>query len=214
FGLSARIFHQYLLNVDALPGRYYQASGSVYYPNNTSITARYTEHVPGSEFNLVGQTRDASLNFFYPFKLFGKFSGFRISGERLWFQENYRTNYHADFNTQIGRFVTRLNYRERINGMVDRETELGRPGAFSQSLLTASMTYTIRRRPSVPVFVRGIFLSGQFRYDTSRKRPESYSAMLSQALLIRGRLTLGCEEGIERDSGLFQVGFLYDFNAI
>ena len=76
------------------------------------------------------------------------------------------------------------------------------------------MTYTIRRRPSVPVFVRGMFLRGQFRYDTYRKRPQSYSAMLSQTLLKRGRLTLGYEKDIERKSGQFQVGFLYDFNAV
>lgn len=214
FGLSARIFHQYLLNVDALPGRYYQASGSVYYPNNTSITARYTEHVPGSEFNLVGQTRDANLNLFYPFKIFGKFSGFRASGERLWFENNYITSYQADFNTQIGRIVTRFNYRERINGMVDRDTELGRPEAFSRSLLTTSMTYTVGRTPSVPVFVRGMFLRTQFRYDTHLKRPQSYSAMLSQTLLRRGRLTFGYERDIERKDGQFQLGFLYDFNAI
>ncbi|WP_236613205.1 MULTISPECIES: hypothetical protein [Rhodonellum] len=217
FGLSARLLQQYLVNVDILPNRYYQASGSVFYANNTSINAQYTEHVPGSEFNFLGQVRDANLNLFYPFKVFGKFSGFRIAGERLWFENGVRTNYQADINTQIGRVVTRVNYRERINGINDITeggTGLGQPGAFSLALLTGSMTYTVRRSPSVPVFVRGMFLRGQFRYDTDIRQPQSYSVLLSQTLLKTGRFTLGYEQDMVRKAGQLQVGFLYDFTAI
>lgn len=215
FGLSARLFQQYLVNVDVLPNRYYQASGSVFYANNTSINARYTEHVPGSEFNFLGQVRDVNLNVFYPFKLFGKGSGFRVAGERFWFENGARTNYQADINTQIARIVTRINYRQRINGtMIGERTEIGEPGALSLALLTGSMTYTVRRSPSVPVFVRGMFLRGQFRYDTDIKQAQSYSLLLSQTLFKTGRFTLGYEKDIVRKSGQIQVGFLYDFTAL
>lgn len=213
-GLSARLFQQYLLNVDILPNRYYQASGSVFYANNTSINAQYTEHVPGSEFNFLGQIRDANLNVFFPFQIYGKFSGFRVTGERLWFQNGVRTNYQADANTQIGRVVLRVNYRERINGITESVTGLEQPGALSLGLMTTSMTYTILRSPSVPIFVRGMFIRGQFRYDTYLKTPQSYNFLLSQTLFRTGRFTLGYDQDLIRKSGQLQVGFLYDFNAI
>lgn len=214
FGLSARLFQQYLLNVDVLPNRYYQASGSVFYANNTSINAQYTEHILGSEFNVLGQVRDASMNVFYPFQIFGKFSGFRISGERLWFENGFRTNYQVDVNTQIGRVVARINYRKRINGIMEDENGVVQPGALSIGLLTTSLTYTIRRSPSVPVFVRGMFIRGQFRYDTYLKAPQSYNLLLSQTLIKAGRFTLGYDQDLVRKSGQLQVGFLYDFNSI
>ncbi|MEP0710548.1 MAG: hypothetical protein ABJC55_01360, partial [Algoriphagus sp.] len=69
FGLSARIFQQYLLNIDALPDRYYRATGSVFYASNTSLNAQYTEYNPNSALNFRGQVRDANFNTFFPFRL-------------------------------------------------------------------------------------------------------------------------------------------------
>lgn len=214
-GLSARIMQQYLFNVDVLPDRYYQASASVFYANNTSINAQYTEFIPGSEFNLLGQVREANLNAFFPFKTFGRFSGFRITGERQVFENGFRTNFQTDFNTQIGRVVARINYRGRISGFNDNGTGQEPPNmyaAFGQ--FTASATYTLKRDPSIPVFVRGMFFRGQFRYDTYFKAPNSYNIMVSQTLFKMGRLTMGYDKDIVRGKGQFQLGFLYDFRGL
>lgn len=215
FGLSARILQQYLLNVDVLPDRYYQASASVFYANNTSVNAQFTEFVPESEFNLVGQVREANLNAFFPFKAFGKFSGFRITGERQWYESGFRTNYQTDFNTQIGRIVARVNYRARISGLKDVGTGIEPPNLYNAiGQFTASMTYTLKRDPSVPVFVRGMFFRGQYRYDTYNKTPISYNFMISQTLFKMGRLTMGYEMDAMRKKGQFQLGFLYDFRGL
>lgn len=150
FGLSARIKEQYLLNVDVLPDRYYQASASVFYANNTSINAQFTEFVPQSEFNLLGQVRGANLNSFFPFKTFGRFSGFRITGEQQWFESGSRTNYQTDFNTQIGRVVARVNYRSRIIGFKESGNGVEPPNLYNEiGQFTASMTYTLKRDPSI-----------------------------------------------------------------
>lgn len=215
FGLSARIKEQYLLNVDVLPDRYYQASASVFYANNTSINAQYTEFVPQSEFNLLGQVREANLNAFFPFKTFGRFSGFRITGEQQWFESGSRTNYQTDFNTQIGRVVARVNYRSRIIGFKESGNGVEPPNLYNEiGQFTASMTYTLKRDPSIPVFVRGMFFRGQYRFDTHNKVPISYNVMVSQTLFKMGRLTMGYEVDALRKKGQFQLGFLYDFRGL
>ena len=212
FGLSARLFQQYLLNVDALPDRYYRANASVFYANNTSINAQFTEYNPNSAFNFRGQTRDANLNVFYPFKILGKFSGFRVTGERIWFDTGLGVNnYQLDLNTQINRVVLRLNYRGGARGLVNDPEN---PTQNQFGLLTSSLTYTLPRSPGIPVYVRGLFLRGQFRYSTLFDQGESVSFLLSQTLFKNGRFTLGYDRELIRDVSQFQIGFLYDFNSL
>jgi hypothetical protein len=211
-GLSARIFQQYLLNVDALPDRYYRATGSVFYADNTSINAQYTAYSPNSLFNFRGELRDANLNVFYPFKIAKKFSGFRATGERIWF-DNGRSanNYQFDFNTQVSRVIVRMNYRGGVRGLVSNPEF---PGQNQFGVLTSALTYTLPRSPSIPVYVRGLFLRGQLRYSTILDQTESVSFLLSQTLFKNGRFTMGYDREVARKFGQFQLGFLYDFNAL
>jgi len=212
FGLSARLFQQYLLNVDALPDRYYRANASVFYSDNTSLNAQYTEYNLNSPFNVRGQLRDANLNVFYPFKLGERFSGLRLTGERIWFDSGVGVNnYQIDFNTQISRVVLRLNYRGGARGIID-DPETPNQNQFG--LLTGALTYTVPRTPGVPVYVRGLFVRGQFRYSTLLQRSETVSVLLSQTLFKNGRFTLGFDRELALNVSQFQVGFLYDFNSI
>jgi hypothetical protein len=211
FGLSARIFQQYLLNIDALPDRYYRASGSVFYATNTSINAQFTEYNPNSALNFRGQVRDANLNTFFPLKLFGKFGGFRLTGERIWFDTGEGVNnYQIDFNSQINRVVFRVNYRGGRSSLLISEN----PIQNQFGLFTTSLTYTLPRAPGIPVYVRGMFLRGQYRYSTLLKRSESISLLLSQTLFKTGRFTLGYDRQIALNQSHFQVGFLIDFNSL
>jgi hypothetical protein len=212
FGLSARLFQQYLLNVDALPDRYYRANASVFYANNTNVSAQYTEYNPKSALNFRSQTRDANMNVFYPFKLFNKFSGFRVTGERIWFDTGLSiNNYQLDFNTQISRVIARINYRGGRRGLLNDPEN---PTQNQFGLLTSSLTYTLPRTPGIPVYVRGLFLRGQFRYSTLLDQAESVSFLLSQTLFKNGRFTLGYDRELIRNLSVFQVGFLYDFQSL
>jgi hypothetical protein len=212
FGLSARLFQQYLLNVDALPDRYYRANASVFYADNTSINAQYTEYNLTSPFNVRGQSRDANLNVFFPFKLGERFSGLRLTGERIWFDSGVGvSNYQVDFNTQISRIVLRMNYRGGARGIIDDPES---PNQNQFGLLTGALTYTVPRTPGIPVYVRGLFIRGQFRYSTLLQRPETFSVLLSQTLFKNGRFTLGFDRELGFKVSQFQVGFLYDFNSI
>jgi hypothetical protein len=211
FGLSARIFQQYLLNIDALPDRYYRAAGSVFYATNTSINAQYTEYNPNSPLNFRGQLRDANLNTFFPLKIFGKFGGFRLTGERIWFDSGKGVNnYQVDFNTQINRVVFRVNYRGGRRGILISEN----PTQNQFGLATTSLTYTLPRTPGIPVYVRGLFLRGQYRYSTLLKRSESISLLVSQTLFKTGRFTMGYDRQLALNQSQFQIGFLIDFNSL
>ncbi|WP_241140106.1 SPOR domain-containing protein [Cognataquiflexum rubidum] len=211
YGISTRIFQQYLFNVDVLPDRYYRATGSVFYANNVNISTQVTEYVGSSEFTRENQIRDANLNVFLPFKLFGRFTGIRVSGEKIWLEGGFRSNIQADFNTQIGRVSTRFNYRGDIAGNFNlSENESWN----TKGLLTSSLTYSLPRSPSLPVFVRGIFFRGQMRYDVKGNKPIAWNTLFSQTLFKHGRFTLGYERDMINKQGQLQVGFLYDFNAI
>ena len=211
FGLSARIFQQYLLNIDALPDRYYRASGSVFYATNTSLNAQFTEYNPNSPFNFRGQVRDANLNTFFPIKVFGKFGGFRLTGERIWFDTGEGVNnYQVDFNTQINRVVFRVNYRGGRSSLLISEN----PTQNQFGLFTTSLTYTLARTPGIPVYVRGMFLRGQYRYSTLLKRSESISLLLSQTLFKTGRFTVGYDRQLAVNQSQFNIGFLIDFNSL
>lgn len=212
FGLSARLLQQYLLNVDALPDRYYRANASVFYSTNANINAQFTEYQPNSIFNRRGLVRDANMNLFYPLKIGGRFSGLRLTGERLWFDNGLGVNnYQIDFNTQIGRIVARVNYRGGRRGTpelgeVDTQSLLG--------LLTGSLTYTLPRSPGIPVYVRGLFIRGQYRYSTVLDQGESVSFLLSQTLFKNGRFTFGYDREFVRNLNQVQIGFLYDFSSL
>ncbi|MFT5772947.1 MAG: hypothetical protein ACI9ZX_002351 [Algoriphagus sp.] len=199
------------MNIDALPDRYYRASGSVFYATNTSLNAQFTEYNPNSPFNFRGQVRDANLNTFFPIKVFGKFGGFRLTGERIWFDTGEGVNnYQVDFNTQINRVVFRVNYRGGRSSLLISEN----PTQNQFGLFTTSLTYTLARTPVIPVYVRGMFLRGQYRYSTLLKRSESISLLLSQTLFKTGRFTVGYDRQLAVNQSQFNVGFLIDFNSL
>lgn len=209
-GLSARVLQQYLVNVDLLPNRFAQASGSVFFANNTSITAQFKEYFRDTVLNARGNLRDLNVNYFMPFRVFGKFAGIRFGGIRQESEKLIRNSIQADLNTQLGRFVTRVNFRGNFDEFIPTETEVG----FTNftGTVTGSMTYTLSRSPGVPVYVRGMFVRTQALYDPQLQKVRNLSILLSQTLFKRGRLTMGYDRDLIQGGSQFQLGFLYDFN--
>lgn len=212
FGISTRLFQQYLFNLDVLPDRYYRATSSVFYANNINISAQYTEYISQPvKLETEQPLRDANFNIFVPFKLFGKFSGVRFGGDRIWLPEGSRGNVQADFNTQLGRMTARFNYRARVTGL---ETNSDLAPEFASGIVTSSLTYSLPRSPSLPVFVKGIFIRAQARYNTQNDQLSSVNLQLSQTLFKQGRFTFGYGRDLVNATGQIQAGFLYDFKFI
>lgn len=210
FGLSTRLFQQYLFNIDYLPEQFYRANASVFYANNINISVQATEYLtlPNEENASSQPIRDANLNLFIPFKLFGRFSGIRFGGEKQWLLDGYKGNLQSDFNVQIGKLAARFNYRAQLLGSGvgdDLSSE------FAPGVLTGSFTYSLPRSPSLPVFVKGMFIRSQIRYNTASSELTNLNLQLSQTLFKLGRLTMAYDRDLVNGAGQFQVGFLYDF---
>lgn len=208
--VSFRVLDQYLFNVESQPARFTRASASVMYSNNTSFNVQYTDFSDVSVLNLNGEQRTFNVNYFLPVTVWNRASGLRFGLDRAWFNDGEAINYQIDVNTRIGPIITRLNYREELGS----RAELQQAGE-SNRLATAIMTYTIPRRPGLPVFVRGMFFRTSLRHDMKQLDATALGSLqFSQTVFKRGRLTLGYDRDILRKRNTFQVGFLFDFNAV
>lgn len=207
--LSARLLDQYLFNLDVLPNRFARASASVFYANNTSITAQYTQYAPTQDIKFNdGKLQESSFSYFLPVTVLKRASGFRIGADHIRYFDGEELRYQADVNTRIGQIVTRLNYREE---RITRADSVSAP----KRLLTSAFTYTIPRNPGIPVFVRGMFFRASLSYDMKRIDATALGTLqFSQTVFKKGRLTLGYNRDFLNQINLFQVGLLYDFNAL
>lgn len=206
--LNLRLLDQYLLNIEAFPDQFIRASGSVFYANSVSINGQYTSFIGLGALNRLGQVSTSTANVFVPFTILKRTSGFRLGAEQVQFNDGVGLNYQADFNTRVGQIVSRLNYREEL---LERNDIVSAP----KRLITASFTYTIPRNPGIPVFVRGMFFRTQLRHDLKKFDASALgSIQFSQTLFKKGRLTLGYDRDFLQKGNQFQIGFLYDFNAL
>jgi hypothetical protein len=210
FGLSTRVFQQYLFNIDYLPEQFYRANASVFYANNINISTQFSEYLtlPNEENAGSQPIRDANLNVFIPFKLFGRFSGIRFGGEKQWLLDGYKGNIQSDFNVQFGKLAARFNYRAQLLGEGNGDNL---SSEFTPGILTGAFTYSLPRSPSLPVFVKGMFIRSQVRYNTASSQFTNVNLQLSQTLFKLGRLNVAYDRDLVNGSGQFQIGFLYDF---
>lgn len=213
FGISTRLFQQYLFDVDYIPDQFYRVNASVFYANNINISAKTTDYFEQSVEADPGSNplRDANLNIFVPFKLFGKFSGIRFGGERIWLSESYKGNLQADYNTQFGRVAARFSYRGQLLG--SRAADNLGP-EFTSGTLTSSVTYSLPGSPGLPVFVKGVFFRAQAIYNINTSQLSKVNLQISQTLFKKGRFSLSYDRNILNKIGTIQIGFLYDFNFI
>lgn len=208
---SFRLFDQYLFNVDILPNTFIRANASVFYANNTSLTIQYSDFQSTNinpEFLSNRANREASVNYFFPFKLFGRMTGLRAGLEQSWFMNGESRRMNFDINTRVGPIVTRLNYREELT---IRPNITNAP----QRLLTGAFTYTIPRTPGVPVFVRGMFFRTQLKHDMERLDASALGSFtFSQTVFKRGRITFGFDHDFKNRANTLNVALLFDFNAV
>lgn len=206
---SFRLLDQYLFNVDYIPNTLVRMNGSVFYPNNTSITVQHTRYGSSlvSDFAIPQLERDLLITYFLPFQLFGKSTGLRFGYDRLWYSNGGLQRLQADYNTRIGPFITRFNYREERVSRNNRSLE-------PQRLATASVTYTVPRRPGIPVFVRGMFFRTQLRHDMKQFDATALGSLqFSQTVFKSGRFTISFDRDFLNKSNRFQFGLLYDFQS-
>lgn len=211
YGLSARLFRQYLINLETLRDRYYRGGMSVIYGKGINITSQYTRYIPNAEARNPEISQDLNLNMNLPFRMFGQANGIRIGGDRVWQGNGFRNNLQADYSTRIGKLSTRFNYRTRLSGIIESRDQWG---IASNSSLTGSMTYAIPRSKSLPVYVRGIFFRAQALYDPRTEQLQTASMTMSQTLFKKGRLSVSYDRNIQQRKAQFQATFQLDLNHL
>ena len=205
--ISARIAKQYLVNIDASPSNFYRLTGSVMYPNNLNLNVIYTRFDGLSIYNARNAKDYLNTNMYFPFRIFGINTGFRLSGDYFTLPSNTLTMYRTDLNARLGAVDIRLNYYDNLV-ITNNNT------SFGQGLLTGGLTYTIARSPGVPVYVRGMYTRLQTSYNVHKNYLEQSEVNVSRTLFKSGRIDLSLSYNYLQKTVNSRVGLTLDLNSL
>ena len=205
--LSARVFDQYLVNLDAAPDAFYRLTGSVTYASSRSMGLVYTRFANDSLYNPRKAREQYEASLYMPFKVFGLQSGFRLGGTHYILNAGTATNYNLDFNTRLGRFNVRAAYRDQLTASNGKTY-------FGNGLVTSAVTYTFSRTPGVPVFVKGMFVRAQAQYDVRNQQMTGAGVQFSRTVAKKGRLNVSIDHDMLAKATRVQAGFTLDLDAL
>ena len=202
--ISARIFRQYLLNIDAAPGFYYRASTSAHLAGGRSFNMVITH------FDSHGHTHKANQHlqatFYLPFSLLGVNAGLRFGGEHLLWKESFATTHHSDLSLRLGQVNLRMNYRGQLAGKFD-------PELLIKGLLHTSATYSFGHSRTLPGVMRTTRVRLQGRYDTRTGNLVDVGVQMARNLGRKGRLTLNADHNLVNNQTLMRIGLVIDMQA-
>ncbi len=205
--ISSRIARQYLVSLDAAPNNFYRLSGSVMYPNNTSINFNYTKFDGQTIYNTRNATDQMGANIYLPLRVLGTLAALRFGGDHTILQNSSITTYNADLSARLGRVNMRLNFRDNLIAVGDNIN-------FGQGLLTSSLTYTVSRSPGIPVYVRGMFARVQNQLAVGSGQLVTSELQLSRTVLKTGRLNINVAYNHLNRQLNTQLGLTLDLNAL
>ena len=207
--LSARLFKQYLLSIDAAPDNFYRFTGSVMYTNNISLNINYTRYDGISLFNARGATDELMANFYVPLQVFGLKTGLRFSGQHIVLPTGSYTDFNADMNARLGKVDLRFNYRDNFQYSPVNEATL-----YGEGVLSTILTYTIAQTPGIPVFVRGMYLRAQNSHNIRQNKWLESNLELSRTVFKKGRITFSMAYSNLRSALSAQLGLILDLNRV
>jgi len=205
--LSARVAKQYLLNLDAAPKNFYRLTGSVIYASNLSMNFIYTRFDGESIFNSYKATDYLSSNLYLPIRIRSFSSGIRLGGEHYILPNSTQTTYRTDFSARIGKADFRFNYRDNFVSSNNNTS-------FGQGLLTGAVTYTLARKPGIPVYVRGMYLRAQTLYNVRNKQMQETEFDLSRTFLKTGRIDASIVYNYQTSAFNSRVGLTLDLSTL
>lgn len=202
---SARLFDQYLVNVDLAPGTFYRISNNVIYASSASWGIHYTYFRKAGIYNPVGNDYEFSADAYVPLNLGETPLNIRFNGRYAERNSNPNINYGLDLNTRIDRFNLRLSYRDRQFG----EFAL-RSTASSQ--LSLSGTYLIARKPEIPRYLHNTFLRAGLDYNPGLQQLEEAEIQASRSIFDIGRLQATFSRNFIGEFNFFNIGLTLDLN--
>ncbi|MDX1618704.1 MAG: SPOR domain-containing protein [Balneolaceae bacterium] len=204
---SARLFREYLLNIDLAPNSFYRVSGSAIYPSSASWDVEYTyfEDTTNPLYNTLGNDYEINGNFYLPINLLNIPSNFRLTTNHSVRGNNTQTRYRADFNTRFNRLNIRLSYRDTEIGALDLSPSV-------ESEIGASLTYFVGQNPGLPEIFRGWFLRGQAEYNPNFDELVQVEGQISRDILQNGRIQASYSRNFLGNFDIMSFGITFDFN--
>lgn len=202
---SARLFEQYLVNIDAAPGAFYRLTGNIVYPSSASWNVGYTYFSGNSIYNIMGNDHNIVANVYLPFTILGHPLNIRLSGNHS-IAAVSRTLYHFNINTRAGRLNFRLRYSDIQTGNLTLSPSLS-------SDLTASATFFSGNRTGIPDLLKNSFVRGQLNYNPGMQKLEQTEVQFSKTILRKGRLQISFARNFLGNFNLLSLGLMVDFNG-
>lgn len=205
-GVSARIYEQYLMNLDLAPDAYYRLSTSVVYPSSVSWDVGATWFTTEDAFYNPGRSDyELRANFFLPVQLGPVPVNFRISGDRRALDSGSTNRVRGDVGVRMGRINLRGGYRDTY-----RYTA-GNP-ATTDGRLSGTGTYSMSRSRTVPEWLRGLYFRGQIDYSMRMDQIERIDFQISRSIFRQGRLRVSYGRNFVGDFNTLEASFTFDFN--
>lgn len=204
--ISARVFGQYLVNVDLVPNIFYRAQTSVIFASARSISLNYVYYDGLSRFNTRQADQQINLNLYTPLPLGALNAGMRVSGDHIIYPRGSETRYSGDLFFRLSEVNLRFNYRDSIlssNGQTSTGT----------GQVTGSASYTVARRGNVPAPLRGLFLRFSAVYDLALDDLRQIDVQLSRNLFGNGRFSVGASQQLNNNVTIFQAGLNLDLGG-
>jgi len=203
---SARIFDDYLLNLDVAPSTFYRISGNVIYPSSASWGVNYTYYSDSGVYNPIGYDQEFSANAFVPFKIAELPLNLRVTGNYAERPNQNNINYSVDLNSRINRLNIRLSYQDRRFDSFSLS-----PSASSE--LRASATYLLSRRPNIPRYLQNTFISGTLNYSPGLGQFREAELQASRSIFEQGRLQASYARNFAGRFNYINLGLTIDFNS-
>lgn len=204
---SARLFKEYLVNIDVAPNAFYRISTNAIYATSGSWDLEYTYYTGSGIYNTFGSEQEFSGNIYMPFNLWGVPLNVRLFGSHIIHQSNsQRTRYSVDLNTRLDRLNLRLRYSDLQSGKFQF-----RPSTSSEFITSA--TYYIGRTSSLPSFLEGTFVRGQVSYNPNLAELIQSDLQVSRNIFNNGRIQASFARNFRGNFNLFSLGVTIDFNG-
>ncbi len=204
---SARVFSQYLLNVDVVPNSFYRAQTNVIFASSRSLSLSYTYFEGLSRFNNRQADQQLSANVYTPVPFLSSISaGTRLSADHILFPWGSETRYSTDLFFRLMNVNLRFNYRDvftRVGGE-------NRPGSGQ---MTGSASYTIPRQSVLPRPFRGLSLRGSAVYDQRFDGIRQVDVQITRSLFRNGRFTFGGTRQFQSGLTIVQAGLNLDLGG-
>lgn len=202
---TARLFQEYLLNVDLAPNFFYRAQSSAVFSSNHSYSVAFTYYEGMSRYNVRGAEYQFQANVYSPLPFRFLNSGIRLSIDHAKLSGLGETRFRSDIFSQLGPVNLRVNYSDRLLLSHSGYDLIG--GLFSGSL-----TYQFNRRSGFHM-LNGSFLRGTVMYNRLLKSVQQYDIQLSRAVMGTGQFLIGFTRLTASSQSFLQVGLSIDMGG-